>query len=141
MSKSDNQRERLKAADRRRARRPSGGAGEIGSSVACGDEDSSSANRIDVTGLCIAEILRMNGKQTFRDSDVVTAVRSCLAGGTPQSPAAQTLCRRFEAINKREEVSERRYREALQGLVRNALKYRAPDDDFVFMRFLSVLAN
>ncbi|TWU59010.1 hypothetical protein Poly51_17950 [Rubripirellula tenax] len=141
MSKNDDLKRRLKAADRRRARRPLASASTANSAVAYGDEDSSSTNRVDVTGLCIVEILKLDDKRTFRDSEVLTAMRSCLTGGTPSSAEAQLLSQRFEAISQREDVSEREYRDALQGLVRNALNHRNQDDDSAFIQFLSVLAS
>lgn len=116
-------------------------AGASGTTIAFCDDDSASTNSVDVTGLCVAEILKMNGKQTFRDSEVITAMRSCLNAGTPSSAEAQLLSRRFNAIGNRDDVSEKRFRDALQGLVKSGLDYRTEADDSAFVRFLAVLAS
>ncbi|TWU49692.1 hypothetical protein [Rubripirellula reticaptiva] len=141
MAKNDNLKQKLKAADRRRSRRTASQADSSGAAIAFCDDDSASTNSVDVTGLCVAEILKMNGKQSFRDSEVITAMRSCLNAGTPSSSEAQLLSQRLNAIGKRDDVSEKRFRDALQSLVKSGLDHRNEDNDSAFVQFLAVLAS
>lgn len=144
MARRDELKKRLKAADRRRSRRETAQANNglandhlSGTAVS----DSESGNNVDVTGLCVDEILKMNGRKPFRDSEVVSAMRACLTGGTPSSSEAQLLKQRLAAIESRDDVTTRQFRDAVDTLLRTAATHRAADDDGTFVRFLSVVAS
>lgn len=139
MAKPNDLKRKLKAADRRRARRPA--AAHETSSTGTAFADSSSSTQVDVAGLCVAEILKMHGRKQFRDSEVITALRAVLDGGTPSSSEAQLLHQRINAIALRDDVSPRAFREAVTGLEKTATTHRTPDNDGAFMRFLTVLTS
>lgn len=144
MARRDDLKKRLKAADRRRSRRESshavdGIADDQSSGTAI--SDSASGSGADVTGLCVDAILKMNGRKSFRDSEVVGAIRSCLTGGTPGSSEAQLLKQRLTAIESRDDVTTRRFRKALETLLQSAADHRVADDDTAFMQFLSIMAS
>lgn len=144
MARRDDLKKRLKAADRRRSRRQTsstgdGATGDYASGTAV--SDSASGNSVDVTGLCVEEILKMNGRRSFRDSEVISAMRSCLSGGSPSSSEAQLLKQRLTAIETRDDVTTRHFRDALETLLQSAADHRVADDDTAFVQFLSVVVS
>ncbi len=138
MSKHDDLKRNLKAAQRRRSRRSTP---QSESTTAVVDPESMSSATLDVTGLCVTEILKMNGKRPFRDSEVITAIRASLSGGVPSSSEAQLLHQRLIAISQRADVMSRKFRDALSSLERTATQHRSSDDDTAFMKFLTMLAS
>jgi hypothetical protein len=144
MARRDDLKKKLKAADRRRSRREPSQMGiapradEAGGTTV---SDSASGNSVDVTGLCVEQIIKMNGRKAFRDTEVIHAIRACLGGGSPTSSESQLLKQRLDAIEARDDVSTRRFRDALEMLLRSATDHRVADDDMAFMRYLIVLAS
>lgn len=83
----------------------------------------------------------MNGRKSCRDSEVVSAMRACLNGGSPTSSEAQLLKQRLTAIETRDDVTTRAFRESLETLLQSASDHRVADDDTAFVQFLSVVVR
>ncbi|QDT06624.1 hypothetical protein K227x_50350 [Rubripirellula lacrimiformis] len=136
MAKNNDLKRSLKAADRRRSRRPRA-VDSTGASAA----QSSASNQVDVSGLLVVDILAAHRESGLRDSELVVSLRACLAASTPSQDRSQQLMQRLAQIENRDDVSPRAYREAVRGILATALQHRVADNDHAFMQFLTVLSN
>lgn len=96
MVKRNDLRGKLRAADRRRRRRPAA------------EHSSVSGPTVDVPGLVVEAILRFrDGSQRFDDAIIIAALKACVRGIRPSSTQAATLFDQLQQLASREEVSPR----------------------------------
>ena len=137
MGKNDDLKQRLKAASRRRSRRLSGAATGISDAAM----DSSSSNQVDAAGMVVSAILVADENLTLQDSDVIAALRACSNTGSTSTPPAQELLGRLKEIANRDDVSSRRFQDAIKNVLSTALSMRKADHNTAFLQYLSVLAS
>lgn len=126
---------KLKAADRRRRRRPAKPA------VSAPAERPSAG--ADATELITSAILSYvdDSSATVQDPAVVAALRSTLHGLVASGDQSGALCERFKQIAHRDDVDQRSYRVALKQLMDSAKEHQDPKDRQAFIRYLSLLSS
>lgn len=126
--------QKLRAADRRRSRRP---APRIESTR------TSERESIDVLELIASAILEYidASDSEMRDGIVISAMRSSLKGGAATGKQSLPLCQRLERIAQRPEINQRSYRDALQQMLKLALEHQDPKNPTAFIHYLGVLAS
>ncbi|MDA8744022.1 hypothetical protein N9N28_05265 [Rubripirellula amarantea] len=137
MAKNENLKRKLKAADRRRARRPDSTL----ASVETGADVSTTADEPDVAGLCVSEILRPRGRHVLADVSVIAALKGCLSGSVPDAADAENLYVNLNKIAKRDDVSNAAFRDAIGSLLKTATSHRDERDGGAFVRFLNILSS
>lgn len=132
MTKQDLKR-KLRAADRRRSRRP------VPIIATLPPERAS----IDVPELIVSAILDYvdSCESETRDKTVVSAMRSCLSGGAATGAQSIPLSQRLERITERTDVNRRSFRAALQQMLKLASEYQDPKNTCAFIRYLTLLAS
>ena len=140
MSKRNDLKKRLKAADRRRNRRkasqsvPQDAANQ-------GEPSLPQVNPADL----IAEILVKYGREDKSPSDVAAtaALRACLNGEVPSKEPARTLATTIESVARLPGVTVRAYRVALRDLLDAAKQHqgRRQENPDAFLAYLSILAE
>ena len=133
MGKRENLKRKLKAADRRRQRRPVPPATTVAPAT--------NKSALDVTGLIATEILQHaeSASDGLSDSAVVAAMRSFLKGTSPSAEPSRSLYERFEQVSLRSEVDTRRFRSALSRMLDLAISSRDSKNQTAFLGYLSVL--
>ena len=137
MAKNDELKRKLKAASKRRARRPE----PLISPSATIATDLTASNQLDVAGLCVDQILEPNRRRTCNDLEVISALTCCVREANPSNEAAASLHQRLIEIADRDDVSSSQFREAVRSLLTTATQHQDAKDDTAFMRFLSILAS
>lgn len=125
---------KLKAADRRRNRRPV----PVIETTAPSERQS-----IDVFELIAKAILEYvdSGASEVRDAIVLSAMRSCLNGGAITGKPSFPLSQRIEQIRQRTDVNQRSFRAALKQMLKLAQEYQDSKNTCAFIRYLGILAS
>ncbi len=134
MAKRADLRSKLKAADRRRQRRPqSGGSAPV--SVA---EPS-----VDVTGLIVESILEFrDGSQRFDDAIIIAALTACGRGIRPNGEQAAQLYDRLQQVALRERVPPRSLVAACHQLLAHADRGEPKSNERnPFAQYLAILVS
>lgn len=138
MAKNNSLKKKLKAAQRRRDRRPAAVAPATQSQSNRGSQP-----RVDPIERVTATILQYidDCEDEVRDVIVVSAIRTCLNGSGAAGNQSGPLAERLERIARDETVGRRKFREALSQLRELAADHRDPKDTSAFIRYLALLSS
>ena len=131
MVKRNDLRSKLKAADRRRQRRPAG------------NHRSVSIASVDVAGLVVEAILRFrDGSQRFDDAIIIAALKACVRGIRPGGTQAAALFDQLQQVASREEVSPRALvRASHELLAQSSQRAQKSGQPNPFASYLTILAS
>lgn len=141
---------KLKAADRRRKRRPmtsdapQGMSPRTASNPPSNQSNRSGGNRrVDSTDLIVSTILHhvSERQRSAQDAFVISTLRSVLRGTPAGSDEASELRNRLDEIPSREDVDRRSYREGIKtilGIAQQQENQAVPD---AFLQYLSILST
>lgn len=133
MAKRNDLHRKLKAADRRRGRRPS----------APQPTTQQPAQGIDIAGLLVAAILEHRQQHKgANDAVVISALRGLIHHTEPSSEPSSSLYRRCLEISEREEVEMRCFRTSVEALLEQARHHSSDSGGSdTFITYLAVLAD
>lgn len=141
---------KLKAADRRRKRRPEVTAAPSTENTTRSSHSTSSDNKSstdtanhDPTDLITAAILKHvnNPQNSAKDAFVITTLRGLLRGSSPSSDEAVELCQQLENIALRDDIDRRKFRSSIENILAIAQQQRTNSVPDAFLQYLTILAN
>ena len=136
MAKRNDLKKRLKAADRRRSRRPT----VQGSAV----ETSQAPPSVSPSDI-IVDLLMAYVSEDKSPSDIVAtaALKACARGDLPSKDPARELAIKIEEVASRPGVTARAYRGAIKELIQAAALHESHQKETpdAFLAYLSILAG
>ena len=138
MANNDKLHRKLKAADRRRARRPQTPATGAPQASA---ETLSAARRLD-DAILSAILGTDNAHAGMTDRDLRSALQSALRGGRPSGDAAQAMLAALQQVHQSHQPAARLWRDALNQLLQTATDYEENDArGRNYLQFLQTIAS
>lgn len=138
MAKNEERRRQLKAADRRRARRPQPAPPTRPNDAG---KPPTPARLLEDT--LLSAIVRFdNAVPELTDRDLRSALQSALRGGRPSSPTAAAILEVLEQVRQSQQPSPRLWRDALNQVLQSATAY---EDQVTrgrnYLQFLQTIAS
>ena len=135
MAKRNDLHRKLKAADRRRRKRPTGGSGLAPATTA--------TPPVDAPGLIVEAILHFrDGSQRFDDAIIIAALKACRRGIRPGGEQAAELFDQLQQIAAREKIPPRVLVRACDELLAQADQADQPSSQLnPFASYLSILVS
>lgn len=146
MVKKQSLKAKLKAADRRRKRRPSSiGASNsrvIPTSTATPSGQPLAATKDPMDLIAKAIMDHANDQSSSLKDELVTAtLRGLLRGSNPKTEEAEALRDRLEKIPEREDISRRAYRNGIETILKIAQQHENQTVPDAFLQYLSILCS
>lgn len=144
MARAKDLKQKLKAADRRRKRRPAAanqGRSAVGSTSSASQPGGSLP--VDVVGLVAQAILDVADRDSsITDATVVTALRCSVRLSEPSRGDAKTVLRALDVVAAQDFVPRRKFSKAAEQLIQMAVSHKASEaEPSPFLRYLSVLVR
>ena len=143
MARAKDLKQKLRAADRRRNRRPFAQAQRppAGSAPGVVVPSSVPVPAVDVVGLMAQVILDVSDRDlSITDASVVAALRCSIRLSEPSRDDTKKVLRALETVSGQESVPRRKFSAAAEQLITMAVSHQASNSEpSPFLRYLSVL--
>ena len=134
---------KLKAADKRRKRRPPTVPQQAMGERADTKELEQTSTRINPMDLIASTILKhVNEPQSSaRDVVVISTMKRILRGSSPVSPEEVVLSEKLSKIPERADIDQRKYRKGLEDILEIAGQQQSSSTPDAFLQYLTILSQ
>ena len=134
---------KLKAADKRRKRRPSTVPQQAMAERADTKELEQTSTRINPMDLIASTILKHvnQPESSARDVVVISTMKRILRGSSPVSPEEVVLSEKLSKIPERADIDQRKYRKGLEDILEIAGQQQSSSTPDAFLQYLTILSQ
>ena len=134
---------KLKAADKRRKRRPSTVPQQAMGERADTKELEQTPTRINPMDLIASTILKHvnQPESSARDVVVISTMKRILRGSSPVSPEEVVLSEKLSKIPERADIDQRKYRKGLEDILEIAGQQQSSSTPDAFLQYLTILSQ
>ena len=134
---------KLKAADKRRKRRPSTVPRQAMGERADTKELEQTSTRINPMDLIASTILKHvnQSESSARDVVVISTMKRILRGSSPVSPEEVVLSEKLSKIPERADIDQRKYRKGLEDILEIAGQQQSSSTPDAFLQYLTILSQ
>ena len=134
---------KLKAADKRRKRRPLTVPQQAMGERADTKELEQTSTRINPMDLIASTILKHvnQPESSARDVVVISTMKRILRGSSPVSPEEVVLSEKLSKIPERADIDQRKYRKGLEDILEIAGQQQSSSTPDAFLQYLTILSQ
>ena len=134
---------KLKAADKRRKRRPLTVTQQAMGERAETKELEQASTRINPMDLIASTILKHvnQPESSARDVVVISTMKRILRGSSPVSPEEVVLSEKLSKIPERADIDQRKYRKGLEDILEIAGQQQSSSTPDAFLQYLTILSQ